>query len=144
MCVFSCASCYSAAYATKHNFQLPFSQRVAPFTFEFSPRKGQHTHTHKEPLYNLAYCLWDKRRCCRCSRCRCQLRCAAQAEKKNVVENCAIVLQFIGERDRSHGFPGMALWEHATSCVAASVNANASVDGDGDGSVLSFLKAQIY
>lgn len=103
VCVFSCASCLprcrSAAYATKHNFQLPFSQRVAPFTFEFSPRKGQHTrtrtHTHSEPLYNLAHCLWDKRRC-RC-RCRCRLRCLL-AEKKNVVENCAIVLQFIGER----------------------------------------------
>lgn len=71
--------------------------------------------------------------------------CAAQAEKKNVVENCAIVLQFIGERDRSPGFPGMALWHHATSCVAASVNANTNVDVDVVvATAESFLKAQIY
>lgn len=55
-----------------------------------------HARTHTVNLCkNLAHCLWDKRRC-RC-RCRCRLRCLL-AEKKNVVENCAIVLQFIGER----------------------------------------------
>lgn len=39
----------------------------------------------------------------------------------------------------------MALWHHATSCVAASVNANTNVDVDVVvATAESFLKAQIY